>query len=101
MVTPQILLSKASHARAGVFWVGGRVTLTATDLYFAPDAANRQVHPDTDRRLPLTSVTGVVVQTGVLTDVVTVRSTDGDLEFRCFAAEQAAAAIRAAADQTG
>jgi hypothetical protein len=89
---------RRTRGRYGGLWVGGRVTLTRTELQFAPNAANRLVHAgDTSFTIPLPAVRQVDVEPGVLTKIIAVTWTGGVTRVRCFGAARFADQIRATA----
>jgi hypothetical protein len=87
--------------RYGGLWVGGRLTLTARTLEFHPNAVNRAVNRGTlDVVIELRDVTGVEVQPGVFTKIISVQAGDRVFRSRCYGAHQLADDIRAAAAAT-
>lgn len=89
---------RSTRKRYGGLWVGGRVTLTRAELWFAPNAANRLVHVgDPSFTIPLATVRQVEVEPGVLTKIIAVTWTGGVTRFRCYGAARFADLVRATA----
>jgi hypothetical protein len=81
----------------GGLWVGGRVTLTESALEFAPNAMNRSVtRGELDVRIPLTDITAVTVEFGVVTKIIAIESPARTFRVRCYGADKFAERIRAA-----
>jgi len=81
----------------GGLWVGGRATLTDTELAFHPNAVNRAVQSGTlDIVVPLPAITGVEVERGVLTKIIAIRAAGSVVKIRCFGAREFADQIRSA-----
>lgn len=82
----------------GGLWVGGRLTLTDTDLTFAPNGINRAVHKDLAVvTIPLTTITAVEVLPGFFTKIIAIHSGNHIFKARCYGAPKFAAQIRTAA----
>ena len=82
--------------RHGGLWVGGRVTLTAADLGFSPNAANRLMHEgDPSFTIPLSAIRQIDVEPAFFTKIVAVTWTGGVARFRCYGAAKLADTIRA------
>jgi len=79
----------------GGLWVGGRVTLTRTDLRFAPNAVNRLVHVgDPSFTIPLAAIRQIDVEPGFVTKIIAVTWTGGVTRLRCYSAARFADQIR-------
>jgi len=90
--------AERARRKAGGLWVGGRITLTHTELRFAPNAANRVVHSgDPSFTINLSAIQQVDVEPGVVTKIIAVTWTGGVARFRCYGAAQFADQIRATA----
>jgi hypothetical protein len=88
----------AFRAAYGGLWVGGRATLTPSSLTFHPNAVNRAVQTGTlDIVVPVTAITNVEVQGGVLTKIIAIRTPGAVVKIRCFGARDLADQIRLAA----
>jgi hypothetical protein len=86
------------RANVGGLWVGGRATLTATALTFAPNAMNRAVQTGSlDLAVPLSAILDVSVQQSFVTNIVVVRTPQSVLKIRCYGAKTFAQQIRDAA----
>jgi hypothetical protein len=86
------------RANVGGLWVGGRATLTATALTFAPNAMNRAVQTGSlDLAVPLSAILDVSVQQSFVTNIVVVRTSQSVLKIRCYGAKTFAQQIRDAA----
>lgn len=85
--------------RHGGLWVGGRVTLTTSEIVFAPNRLNRAIHTtDTATSLAVADVVEVSVRKAAFTSIVTVTARSGaSLTFRCYGAKKFANRIKAAA----
>jgi hypothetical protein len=84
--------------RYGGLWVGGRLTVSTTDVQFHANALNRAIQSgQLDVTVDLRSIESVEVLPGVLTKIIAIRTGDRVAKFRCFAARKVAAHIRAAA----
>ena len=81
----------------GGLWVGGRVTLTDSNVVFAPNAVNRAVHTGPlDISIPLTEISHVESLPGFVTKIVEIRTAGGVLKVRCWGAPALATAIEQA-----
>jgi hypothetical protein len=79
----------------GGLWVGGRVTLTRTDVAFAPNRLNAELHTgETTFRLALEDLTSVEVSRGVATSIVELQTATAVARFRCSGAKRFAEQIR-------
>jgi hypothetical protein len=84
------------RTRRGGLWVGGRVTLTASELGFSPNLANRLAHyGDPSFAIPLSAIRQVDVEPGFFTKIIAVTWTGGVTRFRCYGAARFADQIRA------
>ncbi|BBZ15193.1 hypothetical protein MBRA_53880 (plasmid) [Mycobacterium branderi] len=84
--------------RYGGLWVGGRLTVTSTDVQFHANALNRSIQSgQLDIVVDLRSIESVELLPGVLTKIVAIRTDEGVTKFRCFGAAKIAEQIRAAA----
>lgn len=93
-VTP--VLERFRRAYGGL-WVGGRATLTATELRFHPNAANRSIHSgELTITIPLPAVVSVEVRRGFVTRIIAVETPGYLLRLRCFGAKSFAEQIRSA-----
>ena len=81
----------------GGLWVGGRVTLTESNLEFSPNRVNHAAHKELhDISIPLKAVTSVSMKTGVVTKIIVIESSQLTFKVRCYGAENFAEQIRAA-----
>ncbi|OBJ23448.1 hypothetical protein [Mycobacterium sp. 1245801.1] len=88
--------------RHGGLWVGGRLTVTETDVQFHANALNRSIQSgQLDIVVDLGSVEAVELLPGVLTKIVAIHTGDRVTKFRCFGAAKVADRIRAAASSAG
>lgn len=88
--------------RYGGLWVGGRLTLTTTDVRFHANALNRSIQSgQLDITLNLRSIESVELQPGVLTKIIAIRTGDRVIKIRCFGASKVAEQIRAQASSAG
>jgi len=79
----------------GGLWVGGRVTLTTTDVAFAPNGANAKLHSgEIEFRVALEDITSIKVTRGVGTSILEIQTPTGDARFRCYGANGFADQIR-------
>lgn len=79
----------------GGLWVGGRVTLSKTDVAFAPNRLNAELHiGETTFRLALEDLTSVEVSRGVATSIVELQTATAVARFRCYGAKEFAEQIR-------
>jgi hypothetical protein len=79
----------------GGLWVGGRVTLTKTDVVFAPNRLNADLHTgEITFRLALEELTSVGVTRGVVTSIVELQTATAVARFRCYGAKKFAEQIR-------
>jgi hypothetical protein len=86
------------RAKVGGLWVGGRATLTATVLAFAPNTMNRAVQTGSlDLAVPLSAILDVSVQRSFVTNIVEIRTPQSVLKIRCYGANTFAQQIRDAA----
>lgn len=84
--------------RNGGLWVGGRLTVTETDIRFHANALNRSIQSgQLDIIVGLRSVESVELLPGVLTKIIAIHTGDRVTKFRCFGAAKVADRIRAAA----
>jgi hypothetical protein len=88
--------------RYGGLWVGGRLTVTTTDVQFHANALNRSIQSgQLDIIVDLRSIESVELLPGVLTKIVAIRTGDGVIKVRCFGAAKVTEQIRAAASSAG
>jgi hypothetical protein len=88
--------------RYGGLWVGGRLTVTNTDVQFHANALNRSIQAgQLEIIIDLRSIESVELLPGVLTKIVAIRTGDRMNKFRCFGAAKVADQIRAAASSAG
>jgi hypothetical protein len=86
----------------GGLWVGGRVTLTESAVEFSANSINRSVTKgQLDVRIPLTEITSVTVEFGVVTKIIAIESPAMTFKVRCYGAEKLAEQIKAAIPSTG
>lgn len=101
-ITPGIetvpyVISVFKNAYGGL-WVGGRATLTTTELSFQPNATNRAFHTGTlDITVPLPAIAGVEVARGFVTKIIAIRTPRFVVKIRCYGAAAFADQIRSAA----
>jgi hypothetical protein len=91
----------AGRRKQGGLWVGGKATLTAATLSFAPNSINQALHAapeDLEISIPLADISNVAVHRGLITDIIEIRTSAGILKFKCFKAKAFAAAIEATQD---
>lgn len=83
--------------RDGGLWVGGRVTLSDTELVFTANAANRAVQNGTmDVTVDLRQIQDVRFTKALGMNIVDVGWPSGRLRIRCYGAKRFAAAVEAA-----
>lgn len=88
--------------RHGGLWVGGRLTVTDTDVQFHANALNRSIQSgQLDITVDLRSVESVELLPGVLTKIMAIHTGDRVTKIRCFGAAKVADQIRAAASAAG
>ncbi|RAU97737.1 hypothetical protein DQP58_07125 [Mycobacterium colombiense] len=88
--------------RNGGLWVGGRLTVTDTDIQFHANALNRSIQSgQLDIIVGLRSVESVELLPGVLTKIIAIHAGDRVTKIRCFGAAKVAAHIRTAASCAG
>ncbi|WP_156765546.1 hypothetical protein [Mycobacterium sp. 1245499.0] len=88
--------------RHGGLWVGGRLTVTETDVQFHANALNRAIQSgQLDIVVDLGSVEAVELLPGVLTKIVAIHTGDRATKIRCFGAAKVADQIRTAASAAG
>jgi hypothetical protein len=91
------VLSEANPI-AGGLWVGGRVTLSTTDVQFHANAVNRSLQSgELDITVDLRSIESVELLPGVLTKIVAMHTGERVFKIRCFGAAKLAEQIQAAA----
>ena len=84
-------LRKAS----GGLWVGGRVTVTSTEVRLSANAMNRALTSGTmDIALPLPQIQEVTVEGGFITKIIRLDTTAGSVKFRCYGARGVADLIK-------
>ena len=72
--------------------------MTTSTLSFSPNDMNRAMHVSPEEleiNISLSCIYDISVHRGVVTDIIDVRSVDGNLKIRCFKARSFAAAIEA------
>lgn len=88
--------------RYGGLWVGGRLTVTDTDVAFHANALNRSIQSgQLDIVIDLRSIESVELLPGVLTKIIAIHTADRVTKVRCFGAAKVADRIRAAASSAG
>lgn len=88
--------------RYGGLWVGGRLTVTDTDVAFHANALNRSIQSgQLDIVVDLRSIESVELLPGVLTKIIAIHTADRVTKVRCFGAAKVADRIRAAASSAG
>lgn len=88
--------------RYGGLWVGGRLTVTDTNVAFHANALNRSIQSgQLDIVVDLRSIESVEVLPGVLTKIIAIHTADRVTKVRCFGAAKVADRIRAAASSAG
>jgi hypothetical protein len=90
----------ATFKRAyGGLWVGGRATLTTSDIRFRPNAVNRSIQTGSlDIVVPLPAVEDVQVLRGFVTRIIAIHTPGFVVKVRCFGADAFADKIRSAAN---
>ena len=82
----------------GGLWVGGRLTVTTTELEFHANAANRALQSgQLDIRADLRAVSSVEVLPGVVIKIIAIHTDEQVIKVRCWRARNIADRIRAAA----
>lgn len=82
--------------RYGGLWVGGRLTVTTTDVQFHANALNRSIQSgQLDIAVDLDSIESVELLPGVLTKIIALQTSDRVVKLRCFGAAKVAEQIRA------
>ncbi len=95
------VLDRYRH-RYGGLWVGGRLTVTDTDVQFHANALNRSIQSGPlDIIVDLRSIESVELLPGVLTKIIAIHAGDRVTKVRCFGAAKVADQIRAAASSAG
>ncbi|ONI67686.1 hypothetical protein BWI15_31815 [Kribbella sp. ALI-6-A] len=90
----QVLATFRQHYNG--LWVGGRATLTDTEVTLAPNALNRSIHEELNAiELPLAMITSVEVEFGWLTKIIALGTPTHVVKLRCFGAHKLAGRIRA------
>ena len=78
----------------GGVWVGGRLTLTETQLAFAANDMNRALQEGTlDWSAFLLDIRQIVVRPGLVNNVIEIHTGDGTMKFRCWGAKAFSARI--------
>jgi hypothetical protein len=86
----------------GGLWVGGKAILTPSTLEFSPNAVNRAVNKGTlDIRIPLTEITAVATESGLITKIIAIQVPGATFKVRCYGAEKFAGQIRTAMTAAG
>jgi hypothetical protein len=71
----------------GGLWVGGKATLTNSQLSFEPNAMNRLAQTgELSVVVPLYEIKGVTLQNAFLTNIIVIRTKKSTLRLRCFGA---------------
>lgn len=79
----------------GGLWVGGRVTVTSTEVRLSANAMNRALTSGTmDIALPLPQIQEVTVEGGFITKIIRLDTTAGSVKFRCYGARGVADLIK-------
>lgn len=85
---------RRSKKKHGGLWVGGRATLTATSLLFAPNRVNRAVTTGSmDIAITLRDVQDVWVESAFVTNIVVIRTSSSTVKLRCGGAQSFATLI--------
>jgi hypothetical protein len=88
--------------RYGGLWVGGRLTVTTTDVQFHANALNRSIQSgQLDIAVDMRSIESVELLPGVLTKIIAIGTRDRVVKIRCFGAAKVAEQIRAQASSAG
>jgi hypothetical protein len=88
--------------RYGGLWVGGRLTVTTTDVQFHANALNRSIQSgQLDITVDMRSIESVELLPGVLTKIIAIGAGDRVVKIRCFGAAKIAEQIRAQASSGG
>jgi hypothetical protein len=88
--------------RYGGLWVGGRLTLTTTDVQFHANALNRSIQSgELDITVELRSIESVEVLPGVLTKIIAIHTGDRVVKMRCWRATKVAEQIRTQVSAAG
>ena len=88
----------AYRTKYGGLWVGGRVTLTTSEISFRPNAMNRAIQTGSlDILVPLPAVVDVEVLRGFVTRIIAIHTPGSVVKVRCFGADAFADQIRYAA----
>jgi len=96
--TVKLVLAAFKTAYGGL-WVGGRATLTISDISFRPNAMNRAIQTGSmDIVVPLPAVVRVEVLRGFVTQIIAIHAPGFVVKIRCFNAHAFADQIRSAAD---
>src|SRR5579872_1537812 len=82
----------------GGLWVGGRATLTNSQLSFEPNTMNRLVQTgELSVVVPLKQINEVTLEKGFVTNIIVVRTSKSTLRLRCYGANDFMQRIRAVA----
>ena len=82
----------------GGLWVGGRATLTTSDVNFRPNAVNRAIQTGSlDIAVPLSAIVDIQVLRGFVTQIIAIHTPGYVVKVRCFGAKAFASQIRSAA----
>lgn len=85
----------------GGLWVGGRATLTNSQLSFEANLINRLVHMgELSVVVPLEQIEEVTLEKGFLTNIIVVKTSKSTLRLRCYGADDFMQRIRVAAKLT-
>ncbi len=100
MLLPKVISHQISVGRRKQegLWVGGKSILTISTLSFLPNSMNKALHADREDlvvNIPLSSIDGISVHRGFVSDIIDIRYAAGNLKIRCFKAKAFAAAIEA------
>jgi hypothetical protein len=102
MASPQRRVLSRYRRRYGGLWVGGRLTVSTTDVQFHANGLNRAIQSgQLEVTVDLHSIQSVELLPGVLTKIIAVRTGNRVAKFRCFGASKVAEHIRAAAAAAG
>jgi hypothetical protein len=79
----------------GGLWVGGRVTLTKTDIAFVPNGLNAELHSgETTFRMALQDLISIEVSRAVATSIIELQTATDVARLRCHGAKEFAEQIR-------
>ena len=68
-------------------WVGGRLTLTKTQLSFEPNVVNKWIHKaGVSFVIPLNAISKITLESGFITKIIAIGTSDRTLRVRCYGA---------------